>query len=128
MKFLLDSHAYLFWLTKPSRLSPAAREAIEAQVDTIYVSAITAFEIGFKFRLGKLPEAFAVASYTQAILQLEGFIELPISLENCELAAAFISPHRDPFDRMLAAQSIIGDLTLISSDTAMDQFGARRLW
>jgi PIN domain nuclease of toxin-antitoxin system len=127
-KILLDSHALFWFIDGDSRLSNAARGAMEATNCTVYVSAVTAWEIASKFRLGKWPKAQALANDLAGIMSALGFEPLPLSLQHARHAGALHSPHRDPFDRMLAAQAEIEDVPLVTADPAFRQFKVRTLW
>ncbi len=128
MRLLLDTHALLWWLAGASSLTRKARVAIESDDNDIFVSAVSAWEIATKFRIGKLPEAAAVATDVAGTIRAEGFSELAVSIVHAERAGALGGPHRDPFDRMLIAQSLTDGLTLVSNERAFDRYGAARLW
>lgn len=128
MPLLLDTHAFLWWLEGNTRLPVTARHAIENAEDDIFVSAATASEIATKHRLGKLQQAAAVAEDIASAIAAQRFVELPISVGDAERAGRLPGPHRDPFDRMLIAQALARNLTLVSIDTAFDAYGVRRLW
>jgi PIN domain nuclease of toxin-antitoxin system len=127
MQLLLDTHALLWWLAGDRRLSATARRAIENDDNSVFVSAASAWEIATKHRLGKL-DASAVIGRLGAVLASQGFEALDMSVDHAERAGALPGEHRDPFDRMLAAQSQAGNLTLVSNDEAFDGYGVRRLW
>jgi PIN domain nuclease of toxin-antitoxin system len=128
MSLLLDTHALIFWLGPSEKLSASVRIAISETEGIVHVSTVSLFEIILKHRMGKLPVVERIVHDLVGVIAGVGFQIIPIEPSEAIMAASFTAIHRDPFDRMLAAQSIIGDLTLISSDTAIDQFGARRLW
>ena len=128
MRLLLDTHAFLWWLAGERTLTRKARAAIESEDNDIFVSAVTAWEIATKFRIGKLPEAAAVAMDVTGAIAAEGFNELALSMVHAERAGALDGPHRDPFDRMLIAQSLIDGLALVSNERVFDRFGVTRLW
>lgn len=128
MHALLDTHALLWWLDGDNRLSRPAQEAIENEENVIYVSAASAWEIATKVRIGKLPEAVEVANDLLGCILAQNFSALSISVVHAARAGALPGPHRDPFDRMLIAQSQVEKLTLISNETLFDQYGVRRLW
>ena len=128
MRLLLDTHALLWWLTDDSRLSRAAYRAIEDAANDVLVSATSAWEIAIKYQSGKLPEAAPVTNDLASVLLLEGFEPLPITVDDGLRAGALPDHHRDPFDRMLIAQAISHNLTLISNETIFDTYGVRRLW
>jgi PIN domain nuclease of toxin-antitoxin system len=128
VRLLLDTHALLWWLDGDASLSQTARDAIADNANEIFLSAASAWEITTKHRLGKLPGAAAVAADVAACVVGQGFLELPISLTHGQKAGSLPGPHRDPFDRMLIAQAMLEDLTLVSNEPALDAYGARRLW
>ncbi len=125
---LLDTHTLLWWLDGDRRLSAAARAAIADESRPAYVSAASAWEITTKHRLGKLPDAGPVAADVLGVIRSQGFDPLDISVDHAERAGRLPGPHRDPFDRMLIAQALIEDLTLVSLEVPFDVYGVRRLW
>ena len=128
MRLLLDTHAFLWWLADDPSLSRAAEAAIGDPRNRVFVSAATAWEIATKHRIGKLPDAGMVAADVRGCIGEEGFFELPVTVAHGELAGALPGPHKDPFDRMLMAQSIAEGMVLISNETLFDAYGAKRLW
>ena len=127
-RILLDSHALFWFVHGDGRLSRSAREAIEATDAAVQVSAITAWEIAYKFGAGKWPEAEILTRDFIGIISDLGFVPLPLSLEHARHAGVLRSPHRDPFDRMLPAQAEIEDIPLVTADPAFRQFKVRILW
>jgi PIN domain nuclease of toxin-antitoxin system len=125
---LLDTHTFLWWLAGHRMLSLKAREAIESAEADVFVSAVSAWEITTKFRIGKLPEVQLVAIDVYSTIEAEGFSPLAISVQHAQRAGSFGGTHRDPFDRLLAAQALLDDLTLVSNDRAFEQYAIRRLW
>ena len=128
VQVLLDTHAFLWWLAGNPRLSGAARRAIEDDANTIFVSAASAWEIATKHRIGKLPQAEAVALDVTGSIAGQGFEELAISVDDAERAGRLPGLHRDPFDRVLIAQALARDLAIVSVDQAFDGYGVHRLW
>lgn len=128
MRLLLDTHALLWWLTDEPLLSTTARKLIGTADNEVLVSAASAWEIGIKVRLGKLPMAESLIGDFAGYLERERFTELPISADHGIRAALLPGSHKDPFDRMLAAQSQAERLPIISNDAIFDSFGVRRLW
>ena len=128
MRLLLDTHAFLWWLAGNRRLSPAARRAVDDTSNDVVVSAATAWEIATKHRVGKLPEAEAVALDVTGSIASQGFDELAITVEDAERAGRLLGSHRDPFDRMLIAQALAHNLTVVSIDVVFDGYGVSRLW
>ena len=128
MQILLDTHAFLWWLAGDPLLSKTARRAVAADETEVFVSAASAWEIATKHRLGKLPEANAVASDMRACIAGQDFQELPITVADAERAGRLSGPVRDPFDRMLIAQALVHDLELVSNEEVFDRYGVNRLW
>lgn len=129
MRLLLDTHAFLWWLTADPRRSAAAGALIADPANQVFVSAASAWEITTKHRLGKLPAAAGpVAADVASQIAQEGFHELAVSVAHAQHAGALSGSHKDPFDRLLAAQAILASMLLISNDSALDVFGVHRLW
>ncbi len=128
MKLLLDTHALLWWWADDPSLSAAARAAINDESNEIFVSAASAWEIATKHRIGKLPGADQALQRFDALLQADGFKHLNVSYLHAIQAGSFTAEHRDPFDRMLAAQSAIENLQLVTLDAAFVQFGVNVFW
>lgn len=118
MRFLLDTHTLLWWLSDPDVLSPEAREAIRNASNEICVSAASAWEIAIKKRIGKLQ----APDDLETQIQENRFTPLPIDVRHA-LAVERLPPiHRDPFDRMLIMQARLEVLTLISRDDVIPQY------
>ena len=128
MRVLLDTHALLWAAAYDELLSPRARHLLQPQRNEVYVSAASAWEIATKYRLGKLPRAQALVDDFVAIIRSAGYLPLPITLEHALRAGHLAAEHKDPFDRMIAAQSIHENMALISNDAQLDVFGVRREW
>lgn len=128
VRALLDTHAFLWWMTDSQRLSGTARRLIADHANDIVVSAASAWEIATKFRIGKLPNGEAVALDVDGHIAGQGFEGLPISVGDAERAGRLPGPHRDPFDRMIIAQALARGLGVISIDAAFDPYGVTRLW
>ena len=128
MRILLDTHALLWAAYQMEMLSARARRSIQSPRNEIFVSAASAWEIATKFRLGKLPFVRDLVEDFVLTVTSAGYLLLSISVEHALRAGRFPAVHRDPFDRMLAAQAIHEDLLLLSNDTQLDVFGMRREW
>lgn len=128
MRLLLDTHALAWWLYNSARLSLPARTAIHDDANEIFVSAVCAWEIATQHRLGKWPDAASVVEQYSDLVAADGFAHLPVSPAHALRAGAYAAEHRDPFDRLLAAQAEIEHLTLVTRDPAFAQFGTRTLW
>lgn len=125
---MLDTHALLWWLSDDPALTRPARRAIADTKNVLLVSAASAWEIATKFRLGKLPSAADLVSDFSGQIEREGFELLAISADHCIRAGLLPGPHKDPFDRMLIAQSQAENLPIVSNETAFESYGVRRLW
>lgn len=128
MFLLLDAHALLWFLSDDSRLSALARKLIEGEDSVVLVSIATLWEITIKNALGKLPLPRPIAEFMQVELQKNEFDILPIVPAHLEFLATLPFHHRDPFDRILAAQALKENIPLISADAALDAYGIQRLW
>ena len=129
MRLLLDSHALLWWYEGNRRLSPPARQALQDVVhNEVLVSAASAWEIATKHRIGRLPEAGALARDIPGAIARQGFEELPVTVADGQRAGALPGPLSDPFDRMLIAQAVSRDLVLVSNESVFDHYGVHRLW
>jgi PIN domain nuclease of toxin-antitoxin system len=128
LRLLLDTHALLWALMEPERLSARARNLIEDPANALLVSAASAWEIASKHRLGRLPEAEAVVRGFQRHLTTLQAVELRISVEHALLAGSLPGEHRDPFDRMLAAQALIEGVPLLTVDPIFTAFRVPVTW
>ncbi len=128
MKLLLDSHAVIWWVDQHGLLSPTARSAIADPNNDLLVSAATIWEIGIKVGIGKLKLSQPYLSWMNfAIADLRA-TTLPITVEYTDVQANLPDHHGDPFDRLLIAQSLSDELTLVSNDSMFDGYGVNRLW
>ena len=118
VNYLLDTHTFLWAVRGSVKLSYTALKALEDANAIKYISAASAYEIINKFRIGKLSEFKDVANDYFSHVKLLGAIELPIKENHAHYAGGFEWEHRDPFDRLLAAQAFIEKLTLITNDPA----------
>jgi PIN domain nuclease of toxin-antitoxin system len=125
---LLDTHALLWWLYDDPLLSAGARGAIASPSHTVHVSAASAWEVATLVRLGRLPVARVLVARWSAELARAGFRALDVTAADALQAGSWPAAHRDPFDRMLAAQAASRQLRLVSRDAALDGFGIERLW
>ena len=127
MSVLLDTHALMWWVWDDPRLSAVADQAIH-EAEAVYVSSVSAIEIAIKHRIGKLPNAGPLADRFADVMAAENFQELPVRWRDASLAGRMAGDHRDPFDRMLVAQGLLNELTLVSNERLFDTFGVARIW
>lgn len=128
MRFLLDTHALLWWLFDDPRLTRRVREIVGDSANEVLVSSASAWEISTKHRLGKLHSARELVRDISGWVNRAGFLELPVTVPHGQRAGSWPQRHRDPFDRMLAAQSALEELPLISRDPQFEDFGIRLVW
>jgi PIN domain nuclease of toxin-antitoxin system len=124
---LLDTHVWAWDLKQDSRLPKRVLDRIDDN-DIVYVSAVSFYEIAQKVRLGKWPEMLAFATNLHSLLADQGDQVADMTAEIGIIARLLEWDHRDPFDRMLAATSIILKLPLISADSVFDQLADRKDW
>ena len=127
MRVLLDTHAFLWFIADDARLSARAREAI-AGADEAFVSLATCWEIAIKVSIGKLTLSAPVDRFLPLHLADNGFQLLPIELGHVTRVATLPWHHRDPFDRVLVAQSLDETLTVASADPIFRKYGVKRVW
>jgi len=128
VKVLLDTCALIWATLSPSSLSREARETIADEGNVILVSAASAWEIATKVRLGKLPGAEKLARDYLDVMQDAGYTLLDLDSASALRAGRLVAEHRDPFDRMIAAQALGQDIPILSPDPQLDKFGVRRIW
>ncbi len=119
MKFLLDTHLLLWWLSNSPLLPEQARQLIGDPNNTIFVSAVSLWEVWLKSSIGKLrvPAGFARK------LAAEPFEDLPLRAEHAPAVATLEWHHRDPFDRMLIAQAIRENLVFLTANRTLGAYG-----
>ena len=128
MKLLLDTHAVIWWMLGDIRLSERASHAIDDPANVVHVSAAVGWEVAPKVRLGKMPSmANQIATYEQDIVAAE-FHHLPAEVRHFVQAGSLVGDHGDPFDRLIAAQALLEDMTVVTRDRAIAAFGCRTLW
>jgi PIN domain nuclease of toxin-antitoxin system len=122
----LDSHAYVWWISTSSRLSSQARDIIEN--GEIFVSAASAYELAAKAVRAKLPGFEKISVDFETICAAHNFVLLPITIPHALTAANLTTDRRDPFDRLIAAPSLVEDLTIVTFDPAFKPFGCKTIW
>lgn len=128
MKVLLDTHVFLWALFEPERLSKSAKRLLENLQTEIFLSAASVWEIATKHRLGKIPHvSYLVEHFEQAVYSLQA-AELPVTRTHALKAGAWPVEHRDPFDRMLAAQASLEGLLLLTADPVFEAFSIEVVW
>lgn len=128
MKLLLDTHAYLWWGLEPAKLSPRAAEALSRPENEIYVSTVTLWEIVIKTQLGKLTLPVSLPIFAARLREENLVRTLPVTDAHVFAHTTLSGIHRDPFDRMLVAQSLAESLVLVTRDPRIRDYGIPTLW
>jgi PIN domain nuclease of toxin-antitoxin system len=128
MKVLLDTQAFLWMIADGERLSSRARQVLQDPDSRLYFSAASLWEISIKLSVGKLELADDWPASIRREMQINTIQWLPVEMEHCVQVSHLPFHHRDPFDRMLIAQAMVEDMTLLSSDHQMKAYAARCIW
>jgi len=129
VKVLLDTHAFLWWLSEGgARLSDRARELIASSSTQTLVSSASAYEIAAKVELGRLELPSSPTRYIPDRIALHGFAVLPIALEHALRAGGLPLIHRDPWDRMLVAQAQVEGVPIVTADPAIGRYDVETIW
>ena len=119
MRLLLDTHALLWWLDDPDKLSKTVRDLIVDADNQVYISSVTAWEIAIKKSLGKL----IAPDNLEAVIDEAHFDPLPITIKHALAVSSLPAHHSDPFDRMLIAQAGLESLTIVTRDRNIPLYG-----
>jgi PIN domain nuclease of toxin-antitoxin system len=128
VSLLLDTHALIWLLLDSEKLSVRARDAILLPEATLFATAASAWEMATKYRLGRLPEVEYLLANFAHVLRDAAITPLMLSFEHGVRAGLLDNEHKDPFDRMIAAQAIVENLSVITIDPKIAALGARVIW
>ena len=128
MKLLLDTHTFLWFISGSSDLSSTARTLIEDNENQKFVSAASIWETAIKVSIGKMSLIAPFDDIFPRQLEINGFELLPVKIEHSSVVATLPFHHRDPFDRILAAQTIAESMEIVSIDGVFDECGIVRKW
>jgi PIN domain nuclease of toxin-antitoxin system len=128
MRVLLDTHVFLWWTQDARALSRRARAVIADPGTECLLSLASGWEMAIKLSLGKLRLARPIAQFVPEQLAANGFGQLPIDFRHVARVATLPFHHRDPFDRLLAAQALEEKLSLVSADPVFRRYGVTRVW
>ena len=126
-RLLLDTHVLVWWMHDPSRLSKRVVAAIREPDNEILVSAAVAWELAIKVKIEKITPASLIDELSLG-LQQQSFTELEISVAQAVAAGLLPLHHRDPFDRLLVAQSLSLGVSILSADRVLDLYQVNRVW
>lgn len=128
MELLIDTHVLVWWWAGDDRLPKRTRTLLEQPGTIVYVSAISALEMAMKVRTGRLPALAQHVAHFHDAIEEDGFIQLVIKEDHALKAGLLPGPHQDPFDRVLAAQSLLEQLPIVTGDPQIAAFGCKVLW
>jgi PIN domain nuclease of toxin-antitoxin system len=127
VSLLLDTHTFA-WFCRGEVLSPGLRGFIEDYEADILVSAISAYEMALKYRLGLWPDAGPLVENFDSLVEEAHFRTLPVTARHAIHAGLLPVVHRDPFDRIIAAQAMAEGLRVVSKDRELKRLGAEVIW
>lgn len=122
MNFIVDTHAWLWSLASPERLSAEARALLSSSGNVVYLSAASAWELAIKAALGKIDLPEPVEAFVPARMARQGITALPITHAHALRVSTLPPHHRDPFDRLLIAQALVERLPIVTADAAFDRY------
>jgi len=128
MTCLLDTHTFLWLAVEPEKLSPAVQEIVEQSDAKLLLSAASGWEIALLVKLGRIELAEAPDIFIPSAMQALQITPLPIGFASAIAAASLPLIHRDPFDRILAAEALRGNITLLSKDEIIPKYGVKVVW
>jgi len=128
MRLLLDTHAFLWWVNNSPKLSRKARRAIAESENECLLSLVSCWEMAIKISLGKLRLPSVIERFVPEQLAANGFYQLGIEFRHIARVAALSFHHRDPFDRLIAAQAVEEGLPVVSADPVFQKYGLKCIW
>lgn len=127
MKFLLDTHTFLWFIDDSPQLSVNAKNLLEADVDLL-LSVASLWEIAIKVSIGKLALPDTYDKFIPQQVTLNSIEILTISMANLAVVAVLPLHHRDPFDRLMVAQAMVEQVSIVSADAMFDSYPVSRIW
>lgn len=128
MRVLLDSHSLIWYVDQDQLLTAPAHAAVTNPANGLLLSAATIWEIGIKVGLKKLSLSMPYRQWMSKAIADLGLVLLPITVEYVDVQAGLPRHHGDPFDRLLAAQAQVENVSIVSADAIFDQYGIKRIW
>ena len=127
MNLLIDTHAFLWFITSDQKLSPRARKHMEDPASELFLSIASVWEMAIKVSLKHLPLPEPFDEFIANNLE-SGFHLLPIECEHASLVSTLPYHHRDPFDRMIVAQALKEEMPLVTTDLVFRAYRAKVIW
>ena len=128
MKLLVDTHAFLWVIHGDARLSQGGREAYLDRRNDLFLSAASIWEIGIKVSLGKLEMLSGWIGTIRHEMDVSGVRLLPIEPDHCARLSSLPFYHRDPFDRLLIAQALVEDMSIVTADRKLAAYEPVCVW
>jgi PIN domain nuclease of toxin-antitoxin system len=128
MRLLLDTHAFLWFVLNDPALSPKARDLIADPKNDLYLSPASHWEIAIKISIGKYQIPGSFETWMNQQLQINDISILPIEIAHTAAVTNLPFHHKDPFDRLLIAQSLTEAIPIVSADSTLNAYGVTRLW
>lgn len=128
MRLLIDSHALIWYVDQDHLLSPASHAAMTDPSNDLLLSAGSIWEIAIKVGFGKLLLSLPYKLWMTSAVSDLALTVLPITLDHADVQAGLPRHHGDPFDRLIVAQAMVEQVSIISGDANMDAYGITRLW
>ena len=128
MKLLLDTHVFIWWDSEPDKLSPKVLDACQDQTNVLVLSVVSVWEIQIKTQLGKLELKMPIANIIDQQRRTNGIEILDVRLQHVLALQALPRHHKDPFDRLLIAQTNAERATLVSHDAKLSHYEVPLLW
>jgi len=128
VRLLLDTHTLIWWALSPEKLSNRVLTQLSDPENTLLLSLVSVWEMQIKLQLGKLTLNLPLPELIESQRQVNGLQILEVELTHIWKLADLPNQHRDPFDRLLAAQSLVEHLPLVNVDTIFDTYQVERLW
>lgn len=128
MKLLLDTHAFLWWIRDDDSLGTKARKAIANERNQCFLSIASCWEMAIKKSLGNLEIPEPVDRFIAEQVAVNRFSILPIDLRHVSHVSRLAFHHRDPFDRLLAAQATEEGMSIVSADPIFQKYEIERIW
>ena len=128
MRLLIDTHVLIWWVQEPKKIRKTIRDDLSNDENEVFVSAVSAWEIANKVRIGKLSFAQNILDTFEASIRQLNFELLPVTAKHAVTGAQLEGIHKDPFDRMLAGQALVEGMKLISADPQFKLLGVETMW
>jgi len=125
---LLDTHSFIWWIEDSSRLSTKAKKLVENLENNCFLSLASCWELAIKSSIGKIKLTLSIRDFIPQQLAANDFKQLSISFRHIARVESLDFHHRDPFDRLIAAQALEEKMILLSVDTIFDHYGVERIW